>query len=248
SNGSQVGFDKKADALLARLDKLENEMKQTQTTFGGQSASQMQKKMAGMTQQEKIAYVMQMTQQMEKDRMAAYTGAQGQALVQSQQRDMTIKPKEMTSLKAEREMSETDAEYDKKFSALYDKMLAQVKTCPIQTIGESSGPNRACTQAILDQYKKDYDALAEKKMARYASIYVEFRKTSAKEIKDWAQDINALKSGTSEAARDEIRRKKTMIYLLLKALTDPADKMVDFGYETSQMDPWKVCGGNCMID
>ncbi len=247
-SGGQQGFDKSADILLAKLDSLEKTQQTTQFSYGGQTADQIKDKMAGMTQQEKIAYAMQMAKQSQADQQAAYTGSNAQALMQSQQNDAADAQKGLASEKAAKEMSDLDDEYNTKFEALETKMLADVKGCPTETIGQASGPDKGCVQVILAQYKKDYNHLAEDKMIGYNSIYLEFKKAATAEIKGWEADIDSVQADGSETAKNQIVRKKMLIYEDIRDLTLPADKAVNLGYETAQMDPWKVCGGNCEID
>src|SRR5262249_23517733 len=127
-------------------------------------------------------------------------------------------------------------------------MVADVKGCPTQTIGEASGPSKACVETILAQYKKDYTHLAEAKMAAYNTLYLEYKKSATAEIKGWEADIASLKGESSEAGNNTVGRKKMLIYEEIKDLPLPADKAVNLGHETAEMDPWRVCGGNCTID
>ncbi|HET9869197.1 MAG TPA: hypothetical protein VFR02_01690, partial [bacterium] len=180
-NGSQAHFDKDATALLAKLDQLEKAEQTGQFSYGGDSAEEMQKKMASMSQQEKMAYAMQLAKKAQADQRAAYQGSNARVLAQAQQNDVDLVHKGLASEKAAKEMSDLDAQYNAKFDALLTRMLDDVKQCPTVTQGEASGPQKACVQGILDRYGKDYRALAEAKMAAYHAIYLEFKKGATAE-------------------------------------------------------------------
>jgi len=247
-SGSQQGFDKNADALLSKLAGLEKNQQTQQFSYGGQSAEELQKKFATMTQQEKMAYAMQLAQKAQADQKAAYTGANAQALMKAQQNDVADVQQGLAGTKVAKAMNDLEADYQAKFNALEAKMHADAKACPVQTIGEASGPNKACVQVILAKFKKDYTALAEQEMAGYNAIFLQYQKDATAEIKGWEADIKSLQADGTETSKNTVTRKKMLIYEEIKDLTIPADKAVNLGHNTVQMDPWSVCGGDCVID
>lgn len=247
-SGSQVGFDKSAVALLAKLDKLEKTQMTTGQKFGGESAADLQSKMANMSQQEKMAYALQLSQKMQKDQRNAYTGSNAKAMQGVAQNNAASVGKSLAGETAAKAMSDTDAAYAPQFESLLTKMIADAKACPQEKKGDISGPAPSCVKVILAKYKADYTALTEKKMAKYSSIYADFKQAASAEIAGWQKDIATLEGSSTDTAGNEASRKKMMIYEDLRGLTIPADKAVDMGHQAVTLDPWKVCGGNCLQD
>src|SRR5581483_11101860 len=55
-NGSEMGFDKSSSKLLVQIADLEKKQMASGTKYGGDTAEDMQAKMANMSQDEKVAY------------------------------------------------------------------------------------------------------------------------------------------------------------------------------------------------
>ena len=244
-SGSQMGFDKSSKALLAKIEKLEKDEMTNGQKFGGETAQDLQSKMANMTQEEKIAYAMKLSQKMQGDASSAY---QSKAMQKVAQNNASAVQKSMAAETAAKAMSDLDQQYQAKFAALFEKMKADVKACPQVKVGEASGPDKACVQTVLTKYKADYGALTLKEMAQLSAIYVDFKKSATAEIQGWEADIQSLEGSGSDTAGNEASRKKTMICEEIRDLTLPADKAVDLGHEAQNLDPWKVCGGDCLQD
>ncbi len=244
-SGSQMGFDKSSKALLAKIEKLEKDEMTNGQKFGGETAQDLQSKMANMTQEEKIAYAMKLSQKMQGDASSAY---QSKSMQQVAQNNAAAVQKSMAAETAAKAMSDLDQQYQGKFTALFEKMKADVKACPKVTVGEATGPDKACAQSVLSKYKADYGALTLKEMAQLSAIYADFKKSATAEIKGWEADIQSLEGSGTDTAGNEASRKKTMIYEEIRDLTLPADKAVDLGHEAQGLDPWKACGGDCLQD
>ena len=104
-SGSQAYFDKDANAILAKLQALQADLQKNQTSFGGENAQDLQQKFASMSDQEKMAYAMQLAQKSSAAQRAAYTGANARALMRSQQNDVGRVQKGIATTKASKAMS-----------------------------------------------------------------------------------------------------------------------------------------------
>jgi hypothetical protein len=247
-NGSQMGFDKAAVALLAKIDSLEKTSMTKGAKIGGESAGDIQAKMANLSQEEKMAYAMKLSQKMQADQMAAYTGADSKAMMQSSQNNAASVKKSYAGETAAKAMSDTDTEYSAKFESLLTQMISNAKACPTERAGGGEGPAPSCVKPLLAKYKADYTALTLKKMAKYAAIFADFKKSASEEMAGWQSDIDNLSDTSTDAAANDANRKRMMIYEDIKGLTIPADKCVDMAHDAATLNPWKACGGNCLQD
>jgi hypothetical protein len=240
-----VPYDKNAVSLRVKLDALQKNLLAHQETMGGQSAADIQQKMAGMTQQEKMDFAMQMVKKMQQDQQSAYTGANAQSLARVQQTD-GAQATTRASMTAAQEMDEADNDFKPQVEALTKQLAASVMACPEHTLpGGMNARNKDCAQPLLDKYKADYDALAEKHMAKINAIYLKEKMAAKTEIKGWEEEIAALKADGSETANNSIVQKKAFIYGEIEALTLPAGAAVTVGYDASQVNPKNDCGPDC---
>ncbi len=245
SGNPAVPYDKNCVSLRTKLDGLMQDQMQNKETMGGDTAADIQRKMAGMTQQEKIAYAMQIAKKMQQDQQAAYTGSNAQSLAQVQQTDVA-QAGTRASLTAAKEMDDADNAFRIQFQALTKQFTASVMACPEHSIpGGMMARNMDCAQPLLDKYKADYDALAEKRMAKMSAIFLKEKAAAKTEIKGWEGEISTLQQSGSETANDSIVQKKAFIYGEIQALTLPVGAAVTVGYDASQMVPKINCGPDC---
>ena len=240
-----VPYDKNCVSLRAKLDGLMQNQMQNHETMGGDSAADIEQKMAGMSQQEKVAYAMQIAKKMQQDQRAAYTGSNAQQMMQVQQADVA-QASTRASLTAAKEMEDADTAFRAQFQALTKQFTASVMACAEHPIpGGMMARNMTCAQPLLDKYKADYDALAEKRMAKMTAIFLKEKTTAKTEIKGWEGEIATLKQSGSETANDSIVQKKAFIYGEIQALTLPVGAAVTVGYDASQDNPKVDCGPDC---
>jgi hypothetical protein len=245
SGNPPVPYDKNCVSLRAKLEGLMQNQMENKETMGGDSAAEIQEKMAGMSQQEKIAYAMQIAKKMQQDQQAAYTGSNARDMMQVQQTDVA-QAGTRASLTAAKEMDDADGAFRVQFQALTKQFTASVMACPEHPVpGGMMARNMDCAQPLLDKYKADYDALAEKRMAKMSAIFLKEKATAKTEIKGWEGEIKTLKADGSETANDGIVQKKAFIYGEIQALTLPVGAAVTVGYDASQVNPKNDCGPDC---
>jgi hypothetical protein len=245
SGDPAVPFDKNCVSLRTKLDGLMQNQLQNKATMGGDTAADIQQKMEGMSQQEKIAYAMQIAKKMQQDQQAAYTGSNAQSLAQVQQTDVA-QAGTRASLTAAKEMDDADTAFRTQFQALTKQFSASVMACPEHSIpGGMMARNMDCAQPLLDKYKTDYDALAEKRMAKMSAIFLKEKAAAKTEIKGWEGEIATLQKSGSETANNSIVQKKAFIYGEIQALTLPVGAAVTVGYDASQVNPKIDCGPDC---
>lgn len=242
-NGSQVGFDKSAVDILSQLDSLMQSGLQDQK-IGGEKAQDVKGKMENMTQDEKVAYAMQLASKMQKDQTSAYTGSNAKAMQKAATNGAS--PKSKSFEVAAKQLSLAETAYKSQVQALTAKMSKAVQACP-----ESQGPggmnqrDMGCAQPLLDKYKADYKAVTEKYLAKVGAIYAQFKTAATAENKAAQADIATLQSSGSDTAQNEIDRRKIVVYGTLKGLAQVADQPVNHSHEAATVDPKISCGPNC---